>query len=329
MKAQVIACVGAVVLALSSNIAGAEAQKPLGVAVANNSQKQLCAEKDNVSLMLTNPVVRSFRIEAAHPLYIDTLRLDNNAPDWTACDIAPDPAADKARPPIRKTTIYEDAEVSVIGITYPTFWRSTDIPVRIGDKVQSGFAYIQVWVHAEGRFEEVLVLYPADGYWRARPLAPEGLELSAYGSSFLIGPVEDIAAPDGGTRPAVNIKLVDFDPKTKTFTLDFARGGEATVAISKIDRRHQIIDVAFDAPIAGGPFAGLRSMYVTRFNNDVADTAVLEKGADGWREDGVMSFPGAKAAVSLWAGRIAPSRHNTSSPDMVFSGFSDAATLPN
>ena len=63
-------------------------------------------------------------------------------------------------------------------------------------------------------------------------------------------------------------------------------------------------------------------MYVTDFNNDVARIAVREKGAKGWREEPIMAFERA-TATDVWAGRIAPSRHNTSSPDMVFSGFSD------
>jgi hypothetical protein len=63
-------------------------------------------------------------------------------------------------------------------------------------------------------------------------------------------------------------------------------------------------------------------MYVTEFNNDVARVAVREPGAPGWREDGVMAFKGGKA-TDLWAGRATISRHNASSPDMVFSTFSD------
>jgi hypothetical protein len=34
-----------------------------------------------------------------------------------------------------------------------------------------------------------------------------------------------------------------------------------------------------------------------------------------------MAFTRA-TATDVWAGRVAPSRHNTSSPDMVFKGFS-------
>ena len=40
----------------------------------------------------------------------------------------------------------------------------------------------------------------------------------------------------------------------------------------------------------------------------------------------VMSFTRASVA-ELWAGRLAPSRHNTSAPDMVFKGFSARRAL--
>ena len=63
-------------------------------------------------------------------------------------------------------------------------------------------------------------------------------------------------------------------------------------------------------------------MYVTDFNNDVARVAVREKGAKGWREEPIMAFKRATAS-DIWAGRVSPSRHNTSSPDMVFNGFAD------
>ena len=87
-------------------------------------------------------------------------------------------------------------------------------------------------------------------------------------------------------------------------------------------------EVTFDKPIVGAPFAALRSMYVTDFNNDVARVAVREAGAGGWREDGIMAFKGARAS-ELWAGRVSPSRHNTSSPDLLFSGFSEQVDGPS
>lgn len=300
----------------------------LGVEVSNASEPQLCAEKDNVTLSLTNPAVTQFRIEATHPAYIDTLQRDNFSPDWTACDIKADPGT--AGPPTRprRVTIYEDVELWVTGHEFAGNWRTRPVPFRVGDKVDANFHVVQIWVRANERAEEVLVVYPRDGYWRARPLPPQHLGWSAYGSSFLVGPVEDVVAPGGGTRPIVDLSAIAFDPKTRTFTLQFARGGSATLVISRLDRERQRLDVAFDTPITGRPFATLRSMYVTETNNDVARLAVLERGAKSWREEPVMGFTGAKAATDIWAGRLVPSRHNTSAPDTVFSAFSDGTLSP-
>lgn len=304
----------------------------LGVDVANKSELQLCAEKDNVTLEFKSAAVTQFRIEAAHPAYIDTLQRDNFSADWTACDIKADPgtAGSGIAPPKlpAKTTIYEDVELWVTGYNFGGFWRDKAVPFKVGGRTESTFHVVQVWVRANERAEEVLVVYPPDGYWRARPLPPQHLGWSAYGSSFLVGPVEDVAAPGGGTRPIVDLREISFDPKTKTFTLQFVRGGSATLVISKLDRERQRIDVAFDKPITDRPFATLRSMYVTEFNNDVARTAVLEAGAKSWREEPVMAFTGAKAATDVWTGRLVPSRHNTSAPDTVFSAFSDGTKQP-
>jgi hypothetical protein len=87
-----------------------------------------------------------------------------------------------------------------------------------------------------------------------------------------------------------------------------------------------VLDAVLDKPVTGGKgFLALRSMYVTEFNNDVARIALREPGAKGWREEALMSYPGGKA-TDIWMGRTTHSRHNTSSPDMVFRRFS---TDPN
>ena len=54
----------------------------------------------------------------------------------------------------------------------------------------------------------------------------------------------------------------------------------------------------------------------------VARVAWREKGAEAWGESPIMSYKGG-AITELWAGRIIPSIHNKSAPDMVFSHFSD------
>ena len=291
---------------------GVAAENKVGVEVENKSEPVLCAEKDNVTLTFTYPKITRFRIEAAHPNYINTLQKDSFAPDWTACEFAEEA---KAQPPPRKVTLYEDVNLWVVGYSFANFWRDRKVPFRVGEKSADNLHVVQIWVRHDERAEEVLVVYPTDGYWRARPLPPKHLGWSAYGSSFLIGPVEDAG------RPVVNLAEIVFDPKAREFTLKFAGGGEARLKIARLDREAQVLDVAFSEPIAGPPFAALRSMYVTRFNNDVAEISVLETDARGWREESIMTFKAAPSAKEVWTGRLYPSRHNTSAPDMVFRNF--------
>ena len=311
------AAVGGLLLAVvwsTGTPAHAQSAEPLAVEVTNASKPVLCAEKDNVTINLQSKDVRRFRIEAAHPAYIGTIQRDSFEADWTGCTAPGDPKAGAPQPPTR-TTLYEQIDYWVVGLTFTNFWRPSTATVRIGDRVAKNIHLLQLWMIRPMGGEEVLVFYPQDGYWRLRPLAPQGLAPTAYGSSFLIGPVEI------EQRPIVKIREIAFDPKIKTFTLAFERGGSATVAMTKTDQNLNALDVAFDRPISGMPFAALRSMYVTDFNNDVARIAVREKGAKGWREDVIMSFKRA-TATDVWTGRVSPSRHNTSSPDMVFNGFS-------
>lgn len=289
--------------------------EPLAVAVTNASEPVLCAEKDNVTLNLASATVRGFRIAAVHPAYIGTLQRDSFEADWTACNAPGDPRAGPAAPP-KRTTLYEDIEMWLVGLTFRDFWRPATASVRIGERIEKEIHLLQLWMIRPMGGEEVLVFYPQDGYWRLRPKAPAERAPTAFGSSVLIGPIE----VEG--RPIVKLSEVAFDPKLRTFTLRYQRGGSATVRLAQLDHNSQTLEVAFDTPIAGRPFAALRSMYVTDFNNDVARVAVREKGATGWREQGVMAFNGATAS-ELWAGRVSPSRHNTSSPDLLFSGFSD------
>ena len=230
---------------LSAALAGpasAAPPEPLAVEVSNASEPVLCAEKDNVTINLASRDVRRLRIEAAHPAYIGSLQRDSFEADWTGCSAAGDPApsAGPAQPP-RRTTLYEDIELWVVGLTFPTFWRPATATVRIGERVATGVHLLQVWMIRPMGGEEVLVLYPQDGYWRLRPLAPAGMAPTAFGSSFLLGPVE----VEG--RPIVRIKEVAFDPKARTFSLQFERGGSATVKMAKTDQNRNTLEIAFDS----------------------------------------------------------------------------------
>ena len=291
----------------------AHAADALAVDVINASEPTLCAEKDNVYLKL-----QSERGAALHrsrprirPMSAPSSK-DRWAPDFTNCDMSSDPSFKFEK---RRLTIYETEEWQLVGLTFPSFWRPNQVPVRVGNRVETGFHLLQLWTRYQERAEEVLVLYPADGYWRARPLPPQNLRWSAYGSSFLIGPVETQG------RPFVDIKDVAFDPATRTFTLNFMRGGSATLRLDKLDQERIVLDVTLRA--AGRPdlpFAALRSMFVTEINNDVAHLGWRARRAQLWQDAQVMDFKRA-SAVEVWAGRLVPSRHNTSAPDFTFRDF--------
>jgi hypothetical protein len=308
LKAAIAAC-----LLLAATPAAAQTADALAVDVVNGSEPTLCAEKDNVYLKLHSEEARRFTVEAVHPAYIGSIVVDRWAPDFTNCDMSKDPSFKFDR---RRLTIYETEEWQLVGLTFPNFWRPNQVPVRVGNRTETGFHLLQLWTRHQERAEEVLVIYPADGYWRARPLPPANLRWSAYGSSFLVGPVEI----DG--RPFVDIRDIAFDAATRTFTLNFARGGNATLRLDKLDQERIVLDVNLSAPVSvERPFAALRSMFVTEGNSDVAWIGWRRRNDQAWARAAVMSFTRSSAA-ELWTGRLAPSRHNTSAPDMVFRNFS-------
>ncbi|MFI5011026.1 MAG: hypothetical protein ACHQAY_01635 [Hyphomicrobiales bacterium] len=297
--------------------AAAEA-KPLAVQVTNASEPQSCAEKDNVTVTFASSELRHFRIQAAHPAYIGAAADQRREPDWTDCDIV----HEGVKPPTeRRITFYESPFLWVTGYELSDYWRRRDVPVRVGDRVEHNLTMVQLWVFVRGMAQQVIVLYPTDGIWRIHPLPPANLPWNAYGSSFFVGPLEQ------KERPVVDIKEIAFDPTTKSFHLDFAAGGGGDVRLAELDDDHVSLEVSFDRAIEGKPFAALRSMYVTEFNADVARIALLEPEAQRWVEEPIMSFRSAKAS-RVWMGRLVPSRHNLSAPDLVFSGFSGGQATP-
>ena len=289
------------------------------VRLVNKTEPTLCAEKDNVTVELASPRVRSFRIDARHPNYIGGLSVDRSSADWHNCTGFPaDP--EYAFSP-RRVTLYETASWQIVGYTFAKFWRVNSPPITVGTQVFRDIHLIQVWTRVDDRAEEILVLYPGDGYWRARPLPPKHLAWSAYGSSFLVGPVEVQG------RPIVDVAALRIDPENLTFHMSFARGGTGWLRLSYLDRDIISLDTSLDKAVAGGGvFAALRSMYVSDINNDAARIGWREPGAEVWREGGMLDVKQVDAA-EVWIGRTVHSRHNTSAPDMIFGDFRDDGSV--
>ena len=291
--------------------------EPLAVEVTNASTPESCAEKDNVIMNFVSANVRRFRIEAAHPAYIGSVGADRREPDWTDCDIPH--STDLPQPTERSIAFYESPSMRVIGYEVPDYWLRRDVPVHIGERVEHNLTMLQLWVFVRGKAEEVLVLYPTSGYWRLHPLPPASLASTSYGSSFLVGPLER------KQMPVVEFKEISFQPESRIFRLVFSDGGTGTLKVSEIDNDHIVLDVGFDRAIVDKPFAALSSMYVTEFNADVARIALQQPEEKTWLETPIMAFKTTRA-TKAWMGRVLPSRHNISAPDMVFSGFAEENT---
>ncbi|CEJ10719.1 hypothetical protein BN1110_01002 [bacterium YEK0313] len=284
----------------------------VAVTVSNESVATLCAEEDNVDLRFHSPTVRRFRIEAQHPAVIGSIVRDTTAPDFTNCTIT-DKADHRFTP--RRVVLHDDARLRVVGITFDKFWRPERVPVTVAGRREEGFHLVQLFHKERGRPPyEFLVLYPVDGYWRIKPRPPPHLRDIVYGSSFLVGPIEMMQ------RPVVNFETIAFDPAAMTFDLAFKAGGSARLKVVTVDDQRVAVEVALERPVTGGPFAGLRSMYVTETNADGAQVEWRAPGENRWHQSPVMAFQGGQG-MEVRLGRNIASRHNTSSPDHLLSAF--------
>jgi hypothetical protein len=285
----------------------------VAVDVVNASRPTRCAEEDNVYVKLIGDGIAGFRIEATHPPYLGRVAEDATAPDFSHCDMSNDPVF-PAEP--RTATLFENEAVRVVGIAYPSFWRPATVPFRVAGREERGLHLIQLFERLDGGWVEVLVLYPPDGYWRVKPLPPAGWPDSAYGSSFMIGAIEDKG------RPVVELAAVDFEPATRAFRLAFTGGGGATLVPTTIARDRVVLDIALDPAVAPGrPFAALRSMLVTPTMADVAKASWRPAEGASWRSAGILELTTEKA-TEVRFGRTEISRHNTSAPDLAFGAFS-------
>lgn len=310
------AALAATALLATIGLAPAVAE-PIAVDVHNKSYVTKCAEEDNVYYTLTSPKVAAFTITAETPAYVDTIVRDRRAPDFSGCTFGHSGGADGSHYTPPTAVLWEDDEYVLKGVVYPDFWRPTVVPVTVGKLTQNFLHLVQLWRKTPAGPVEFLVFYPQDGYWRLKALPPFRMREVAYGSSFLFGPVEE------STRPFVAYKAVSFDPEALAFTIDFAKGGKATVALKTIEVGKAAVDVAFDGvDLSKLPFAALRSMYVAPGNADTAEIVVRPTAGAAATSSVVVDWKDGKAADVAFT-RTVPSTHNTSAPDIGFRAFRD------
>ncbi|MBJ2160085.1 hypothetical protein [Variovorax sp. IB41] len=301
--------------------AGPALAAPVAATVENGTTTTACAEEDNVSMVLRGEGIRHLRIEALQPDYLEKIGNDVTAPDFSGCnfDGGAHPTDPAHRFKKRTVVLLDNADWRIVGMTLPTFWRPQRVPVQVGARSDRGFHLLQVFKKENGKALEAIVLYPSDGYWRLKPLPEARFGDGVYGSSFLLGPVEQAG------RPVVNIASIRVVPKPLAIHLRFTNGGSAVARVDEISRKRTALDVSLSKPTASAqPFAVLRSMYVAADNADMSEVR-WQASPDAAPQ--AMPLPEVKSlnATQVRFGRSLPSKHNTSAPDIAFSGFDDEA----
>ncbi len=289
--------------------------------VVNASRVTQCAEEDNVYVKLMGKGLRKLRVEARHPTYMKLVQRDLYEPDFTSCNF--DGNAHPTDPVYRFTPkrviLWETDRYLMVGNTYETFWRSNTPDFVVGNVVTPQIHLMQLYLKdsAEPKLgrHQFLVLYPPDGYWRAKPIPTLPLNYGVYGTSFLVGPVVEAA------RPVVDITRVEFVPATLTFQLSYADGSHGTLQVVQVDREKIGLEYAHDRPLpAQGPIAAVRSMFVTPERADLAELS--------WRQDphAELTITPLSSVTELQTlevnfGRSVIPNHNRSAPDMWFGSF--------
>jgi hypothetical protein len=308
----------AVSLAVATFVFATASAAPASVTIENQTKATACAEEDNVSLTLSGQGITRFRVEALQPPYLADIRADVTAPDFSHCNF--DGGAHPTDPSFtfkpRRVVLHDGKQWMIVGITLPSFWRPNRVPVRVGKRSEDDIHLLQVYAKKAGAKPlEALVMYPADGYWRLKPLPLARFGDGVYGSSFLMGPVQT----DG--RPVVNIASIEVSTQPLAFHVNFADGGRADVSVAEISRTRTALDVSLRPPTRQSqPFAVLRSMYVAPDNADMSVVAWRATSTSAVQIGDLPSVSTLEAA-EIRFGRTVPSRHNTSAPDLRFSGF--------
>jgi hypothetical protein len=295
-----------------------EAPKIGSALVTNASRVTRCAEEDNVYVKLSGEALTGMRIEARQPSYIAQLSADTSAADFSDCHFS------DAENPVyhfepKRVVLWENDSWLLLGITYATFWRPNEVPVAVGGTVTEKLHLLQL--HKKDPSEsssgkhESLVMYPPDGYWRAKPIPAQPLPSSVYGTSFIVGPVSEAA------RPFVNIQRVEFVPATLSFELSYEDGSHGRMQLLELSREKLVLQYTQDrARAAAQPLAAIRSMYVTDIKADVAEVSLRGTPEASPTVTQISDFKEARASEVAF-GRSVISKHNPSAPDMWFGEF--------
>ena len=277
--------------------------------MTNSSYPTLCAEEDNIDLLLWGDP-RIFEIVATHPAY--PISDPNCTSNFTNCP-PPEPGYPFEEDQI---SLYDDGVWVVWAYRLSEWWQPQGmIATAIGGPAMIDAHYIAVSkkITGEESWPQFLVLYQ-DSNLRLIPHPPVGMEKVCFGSSVIVGP----AAPDpdpNRPRPFAPIDQVMFDPATTTLIVEYAAGGTATLSM-QVDREQATVgvDVDYLDDPPNVPFAHFRSMFVDVGSCDVERVQLLCKESVVL-DSGVLEAPTTEGD-EFYFYRETVSQHNQSAPDI-------------
>ncbi|MGE0719154.1 MAG: hypothetical protein AB7P02_27165 [Alphaproteobacteria bacterium] len=270
------------------------------------SRPSTCAAEDNVRATLTAPWVRVFRVAIQPPPFIDAVEDPPVAPSRDGCAGAPPPGPGAPR----LFSLHADDEIRVLGLAFPQSGRPATVPVRVGDRTFEGLHVVQFVRVLENRGVEFLALDLPEGAWRGRPLPLAQQGDTGYGGSFLVGPIVD---------GAVDIASVAYLADRRALRLEFRGGAAVEVAVERIDEDTLDLRVAFDRPVADGPFAAYRGMFVAPETADVTEARWMD--AEGTVAAVPIMDLRTVEASAVQFGRTRPSLPVPAAPDHFFEAF--------
>lgn len=310
------------VLLISTGTGYTRTHEPEAVVhVVNETRPTQCAEEDNVYVKLQGADLRRLRVEARHPRYMSKLQADSYEPAFSNCEFDENahPTDPKYTFTPKRVILWETDQYLLVGNTHQSFWRPNKVDFVVNGVSTRELHLVQMYLKDKqepklGR-HQFLVLYPPDGYWRAKPIPTLPLNYGVYGTSFLVGPIEEAG------RPLVEITRVEFVPQTLSFHLDYRDGSHGEMKVAALDRKHVALDYTHDRALPDSkPLAAIRSMYVEAQKSDMAEVSFRSAGASRLVTRVLPSFTSAEASEVNF-GRSQVSRHNASAPDMWFGAF--------
>jgi hypothetical protein len=318
MRLQIALAITLAACAGSANKPTTDVTRPATATITNASRVTKCAEEDNVYVKISGEALTGMRIEARQPSYIGQLTVDDSSADFSDCHFSNEENPVYHFEP-KKVVLWESEQWYMLGLTYATFWRPNEVPVVVAGKTTEKLHLLQLHKkdpsEPESGKHECLVLYPPDGYWRAKPIPAQALPSSVYGTSFVVGAVTDAA------RPYVDIQRVEFVPAELRFKLDYADGTHGSMRILEVSREKLALEYQQDKARGDAqPLAAIRSMFVTHEKSDVAEVSLRTSPAATPTVTQISEFAQSQASDVAF-GRSMISKHNPSAPDMWFGEF--------